>query len=72
MMDTLEALACGREPAADSVAVQTDSGGERQLITDLAEREDVPLASFREATRRALEEGPRPGPRSGQPRRLLG
>ncbi len=61
MMDTLEALTCGRVPQTDSVAVQTDSGGERQLITDLAEREGVPLASFSEATRRALGDVLDPG-----------
>ena len=61
MMDTLEVLTCGRVPQADSVAVQTDSGGERQLITDLAEREGVPLASFRQATRRALGDVLDPG-----------
>lgn len=54
MMDTLEAVACGRVPTVDTVAVQTDSGGERQLITDLAERENVPLATFSPATRQAL------------------
>ncbi len=54
MMDTLEALSCGRVPTVDTVAVQTDSGGERQLITDLAERENVPLATFSAATRQAL------------------
>ncbi|MDE0239843.1 MAG: acetate--CoA ligase family protein [bacterium] len=54
MMDTLEAVACERVPPVDTVAVQTDSGGERQLITDLAERENVPLATFSNATRQAL------------------
>lgn len=54
MMDTLEVVACGRVPPVDTVAVQTDSGGERQLITDLAERENVPLATFSAATRQAL------------------
>ncbi len=61
MMDTLEAVACGRVPTVDTVAVQTDSGGERQLITDLAERENVPLATFSPATSQALAEVLDPG-----------
>ena len=61
MMDTLEAVTCGRVPPVDTVAVQTDSGGERQLITDLAERENVPLATFSAATRRALAKVLDPG-----------
>ena len=61
MMDTLEAVACGRVPPVDTVAVQTDSGGERQLITDLAERENVPLATFSAATRQALAKVLDPG-----------
>ena len=54
MADTLEAMACGRAPTVDTVGIQTDSGGERQLIADLAERNKVPLAVFGEATRAAL------------------
>ncbi len=54
MMDTLEALTCDRAPHTATVAVQTDSGGERQLITDIAEREGIPLAVFSESTRRRL------------------
>ena len=61
MLDTLEAVACGRVPPVDTVAVQTDSGGERQLITDLAERENVPLATLSDATRQALAKVLDPG-----------
>ncbi len=67
MMDTLEAVACGRVPPVDTVAVQTDSGGERQLITDLAERENVPLATLSAATRLALSRVLDPGLDSDNP-----
>ncbi|MBT7613889.1 MAG: hypothetical protein HN577_11830, partial [Rhodospirillaceae bacterium] len=61
MMDTLEVLAPGRAPTVDAVGIQTDSGGERQLITDLAERNGVPLAVFSQSTRDALTEALDPG-----------
>ncbi len=61
LMDTLEAVTCGRVPPVDTVAVQTDSGGERQLIADLAERDSVPLATFSAATRQALAKVLDPG-----------
>ncbi len=61
LMDTLEAVTCGRVPPADTVAVQTDSGGERQLITDIAERENIPLAAFSAATQAALSRVLDPG-----------
>lgn len=61
MLDTLELVSCGRVPAADSVGIQTDSGGERQLITDLASDFDVPLTNFSAGTRAALAEVLDPG-----------
>ena len=61
LMDTLEAVTCGRVPPADAVAVQTDSGGERQLITDIAERENVPLAVLSANTQAALARVLAPG-----------
>lgn len=43
-------------PAGTRVAVVTDSGGEAALAADLAERQQVQLATFSEATRQALTE----------------
>lgn len=54
MCDTLELLSCGRVPGSGGLGIQTDSGGERQLITDLADDLGVPLAQFSSATREAL------------------
>ena len=54
MSDTLELLSCGRRPASGGLGIQTDSGGERQLITDLADDLGVPLAQLSQATREAL------------------
>ncbi len=61
MCDTLELFSCGRRPAPGGLGIQTDSGGERQLITDLAEETGVPLARLSEATRKALTEVLDPG-----------
>jgi len=61
MLDTLEAMACDRVPTTDTVSIQTDSGGERQLIADIAERNNVPLTVFSEATQQALAETLDPG-----------
>jgi acetate---CoA ligase (ADP-forming) len=36
LLDTVELLSCPRQPQIQGVAVGTDSGGERQLIVDLA------------------------------------
>jgi len=54
MSDTLELLACGRRPGPGGLGIQTDSGGERQLITDLADDLGVSLAQLSESTRKAL------------------
>ncbi|MGY8995967.1 MAG: acetate--CoA ligase family protein [Alphaproteobacteria bacterium] len=61
MLDTLEMVSCGRIPAAGSVGIQTDSGGERQLITDLAADFSVPLTSFSTETQAALTDVLDPG-----------
>ena len=61
LMDTVEVLASGRAPTAHAVGIQTDSGGERQLITDLADQHGVPLATFSQPTRDALAEVLDPG-----------
>lgn len=54
LCNTLELFACGRRPAPGGLGVQTDSGGERQLITDLADDLAVPLAQLSPETRAAL------------------
>jgi acyl-CoA synthetase (NDP forming) len=61
LMDTLEMVICGRTPAEGTVGIQTDSGGERQLITDLAADFGVPLAAFSAETAAALAEVLDPG-----------
>jgi acetate---CoA ligase (ADP-forming) len=61
MCDTLELFACGRRPGPGALGIQTDSGGERQLITDLAEETGVTLARFSETTRKALADVLDPG-----------
>ena len=52
--DTLELLACGRAPTTDALGVQTDSGGERQLIVDLADDIGLELATLTDATKATL------------------
>ena len=54
MHDTLELMACGRTPTTDALGVQTDSGGERQLIVDLADDIGLTLAALTEATKEKL------------------
>ena len=54
LSDTLELFSCGRRPGPGGLGIQTDSGGERQLITDLADDAGVPLAQLSQATREAL------------------
>ena len=50
MMDTLELLTAGRRPGPGGFAAVTDSGGERALLTDLAEDVGVPFARLGPAT----------------------
>lgn len=50
MMDTLELLTAGRRPGPGGFAAVTDSGGERALLTDLAEDAGVPFAHLDPAT----------------------
>ena len=61
MLDTLEMVTCGRVPAAEGLGVQTDSGGERQLIVDLAADLGVRLADLAPATRTHLAQVLDPG-----------
>ncbi len=55
LLDTLEVMVCGRVPTTSRVGILTDSGGERQLITDLAEQTGTALAEFGSDTRTTLE-----------------
>ncbi len=56
LIDTLEMIYRGRTPVAQSVGIQTDSGGERRLTTDLAADFGVPLTAFSAETAAALTE----------------
>lgn len=61
MLDTLELMTCGRTPAGPAVGVQTDSGGERQLIVDLAGDIGLKLADLTQTTKTKLSETLDPG-----------
>jgi acyl-CoA synthetase (NDP forming) len=67
MLDTLEIMTCGRAPKADGLGVQTDSGGERQLIVDLAADIGVKLAELTPATREKLTDVLDPGLEADNP-----
>ena len=54
MLDTLELVTCGRAPTTEQLGVQTDSGGERQLIVDLAADIGVELAELTPVTQARL------------------
>jgi acyl-CoA synthetase (NDP forming) len=55
LADTLELLSSDRRPPADGLAVVTDSGGERQMIVDLAADARAQLADLGPETRQRLE-----------------
>jgi len=61
MLDTLELMTCDRAPTGDAVGVQTDSGGERQLIVDLAGDIGLKLAELTQTTKTKLAETLDPG-----------
>ena len=65
LADTVELFAAGRRAApalpGGGIATVHDSGAERALVVDLAERLDIPFASIGEATRSALGELLDPG-----------
>ena len=61
MLDTLEIVTCGRAPVTEGLGVQTDSGGERQLIVDLAADIGVELAELTPTTQQRLAEALDPG-----------
>ena len=65
LVDSLEAFAIGRRVRRDGrsrgVATLHDSGAERALVADVAERLDVPFAPLAPETRATLEEWLEPG-----------
>ena len=50
LLDTVELFRSPRRPAVSSIGIVTDSGGERELITDLATDLGAPLADLTPAT----------------------
>jgi acyl-CoA synthetase (NDP forming) len=58
---TLMLLSAGRRPGAGALVSIHDSGGERELIIDLAERADVRFAAISELTRQRLAAQLEPG-----------
>lgn len=55
LTDTLELLACERKPTTDALGAVTDSGGERQLLVDLAEDVGCRIAELSPRTAAKLE-----------------
>ena len=50
LLDTVELLRAPRRPGVGGIGIVTDSGGERELIVDLATDADAPLAEVTPAT----------------------
>lgn len=50
LMATLQLLGCGKRAGQGGLAAISDSGGERELLTDLAAETGVPLANINETT----------------------
>ena len=67
MMDTAELFAATRKPHNGSFALGSDSGGERQLIADLAEPLGISFAPFSEATVERLNSLLSPGVEATNP-----
>jgi acyl-CoA synthetase (NDP forming) len=61
LMDALELFATGMRPATPYVSALLDSGGQRALLVDLAEREGVEFAPIGAATEARLAEVLEPG-----------
>jgi len=61
LMDTLELFSRGRTPPTPGLAIVTDSGGERQLIVDVAADRGVPLTTLAPSTKTRLEQVLDPG-----------
>lgn len=61
LTDTLELFACPRRPHAPGVGIVTDSGGERELIVDIASDIELPLAELADETIATLNAALDPG-----------
>ena len=61
LADTLELLSSPRRPSAAGIGIVTDSGGERELIVDLASDVGAPLADLTPETEARLTEVLDPG-----------
>lgn len=61
LMDTAELLAASRRPTQSAIALGCDSGGERQLIVDIAEEVDLEFAVLRTETQDQLKNFLSPG-----------
>lgn len=61
LADTAEMLLCQRKPTGAGIGAVTDSGGERELIVDLASDLAAPLATFTDRTASRLAEVLDPG-----------
>ncbi len=61
LADTAEMLLCQRTPAGPGIGAVTDSGGERELIVDLAADLGAPLAELTAATAKRLSDVLDPG-----------
>jgi acyl-CoA synthetase (NDP forming) len=67
MADTLELFGRGRPAPADGLAIVTDSGGERQVIVDIAADRGVKLAALAPATLERLAAKLDPGFEAANP-----
>lgn len=67
LLDTAELLALRRVMPAGGIALGTDSGGERQLITDLAADLGLPFAALEPQTLAAVEAYLDPGMEAANP-----
>ena len=61
LMDTLELMTCGRIPTTDAIGLGTDSGGERELIADIAADVGVRFATLSGRSRDRLVQVLDPG-----------
>ncbi|HMO28136.1 acetate--CoA ligase family protein [Enterovirga sp.] len=67
LLDTVELFACSRRPRVPGFAVGTDSGGERQLIVDLAADIGLAFAELQPATLERLAGRLDPGLEASNP-----
>ena len=59
--DTLEMMRCARRPTTDAIGVGTDSGGERELISDIGTDLGIRFAEFSPETTKRLVDTLDPG-----------